>query len=285
MGKRKPAARRCSMCGLPGHDRRSHGAGRRPVRSNLDAFVDDQGRIHPIRSSSGYDDGKRGGSATGGTTASFGGTGASAAKRKASGLSKMRKLRASKPPRSRVSPAKSRAKIRTLRTSTKAAAKASSSSLGISVREVGGALVVKSPYHPNWPEPAKKLGGRWSPTDGAWKFDSRERAEVKALLQRIYGTAGEPIKVVTVEMRPNEVGAAFAGDSYTALGRVIVQRPGRDMKVRYGDGVVVLSGGFPSSAGSMRYPALGQPIPGTVLRIKDVPLAKAQKAGDGFKIV
>ena len=64
MGKRKPATRRCGICGLPGHDRRSHRPARRAVRRNLDAYVDEQGRVRPIRGSTGYVDQPAGGSAS-----------------------------------------------------------------------------------------------------------------------------------------------------------------------------------------------------------------------------
>lgn len=47
--------RRCSVCGLPGHTKRSHR--RNPVRRNLDAFTDQHG-IHPIRGSEGYNSAK-----------------------------------------------------------------------------------------------------------------------------------------------------------------------------------------------------------------------------------
>ncbi len=46
--------RHCSVCHLPGHDKRSHGHGRRSLRRNIDAYTDRRGVVHPIRGSAGY---------------------------------------------------------------------------------------------------------------------------------------------------------------------------------------------------------------------------------------
>ena len=55
------------------------------------------------------------------------------------------------------------------------------------------------------------------------------------------------------------------------MGRLLVERRSRDYEVKLGNKVVVLSGGFPKSGGSMKYPSCA-PYEGTILKVRDVPV-------------
>jgi hypothetical protein len=128
-------------------------------------------------------------------------------------------------------------------------------------------LFVWSPYHKDLPSDAKKLGGRWSPQARAWIFDPRDESRVRDLYREIYGTDGSPCETVTVRYTVDSV-----DEDETELyvcGRQVARKRYRDESPRLGDGVVVISGGFPRIFGSRKNPRLGGE--GTVLEIRDVP--------------
>src|SRR5262249_34583730 len=78
--------------------------------------------------------------------------------------------------------------------------------------------------------------------------------------------------------------AAHAGSGYETVlelgGRVLAQRPGRDDRVQLGEGVVVVAGGFPARGGSAKNTCV-DPRPGTVLEVRDFPVALARKLAGG----
>jgi hypothetical protein len=49
-------------------------------------------------------------------------------------------------------------------------------------------IYTRTPYNPGWPAAAKELGGNWIPDLKAWVFDASVEAEIRALMDRIYGT-------------------------------------------------------------------------------------------------
>jgi hypothetical protein len=137
-------------------------------------------------------------------------------------------------------------------------------------------VIVKSPYHPTFISGSKKLGGRW---DGkAWCFDLRLEEEVRGLLIRVYGWDGTyPVRVADVRVSLDRLPEDWRwASSLWLLGRELARRPGRDADVKLGPGVALVEGGFPSSGGSRKYPALAWK-PGTVLRVLDVPVAKVDE--------
>lgn len=141
-----------------------------------------------------------------------------------------------------------------------------------------------SPYHPSLPARARALGGKW---DGKqWVFDARDEQRVRELALAVYGTDGseaaqaQALVTLLVDMEQ----AAGTANALWLAGREIASRPDRDGAVRLGDGVTLVAGRFASSGGSMRYPKLS-PMPGTVLRVRDVPEAAARDAlGGGVSI-
>lgn len=141
-------------------------------------------------------------------------------------------------------------------------------------------IIVRSPYHPDFPPRARDLGGKWNPRAEWWWFDARDEAAVRRLLVEIYGTDGTPTETVdvTVSLDAFQLGRS---NQFWLLGRLLVSRPARDARVQLGDGVRILSGGFAASGGSRQYPELA-PHPGTVLLVRDVPRPLyEQLAGQG----
>jgi hypothetical protein len=74
----------------------------------------------------------------------------------------------------------------------------------------------------------------------------------------------------------------YSGQELRLAGRRLAWRPSRDEQVRLAEGVVVISGGFPASGGSVKNPRLTEED-GTVLEIRDVPLPVAQKMTEESK--
>lgn len=146
--------------------------------------------------------------------------------------------------------------------------------ISISTLEVNGKKVVRlqSPYHRDLPDQAKALGGKFDPREKAWLFDPRDERRVREMARKIYGTDGEGVtKTVTIRLDLDKYGDKY-GDAAEIWfgGRMVAARKYRDSEVRLGDGVIIASGGFPSSGGSAKHPRLS-PKSGTVLEVRDVP--------------
>ena len=154
-----------------------------------------------------------------------------------------------------------------------------------SIRKEGSNLAVETPYHPAFPSAAKAIGGRWDPDRRVWRFDLRDEERVRALLIDLFGDPAEPR--VTVRISAEGLNTAYVGSLF-ALGREILCRRGRDAEVQLGEGVVLLAGGYPASAGSRQNPAIGRPLEGTILEVRDVPISLARRAcqaNDAYSII
>jgi len=133
-------------------------------------------------------------------------------------------------------------------------------------------LKLTSPYHPDLPSRARAIGGRWNSLTKTWRFDVRDARRVRDLCLQIYGQdplaePDEAPELLTVRL---DLDRFERGQDLWLFGREICTRPGRDYTVRLGQGVILLSGGFPSYGGSMRHPELA-PNDGTLLEVRDVP--------------
>jgi hypothetical protein len=64
-----------------------------------------------------------------------------------------------------------------------------------------GTLIVKAPYHPDFPARARNLGGNWHAPPQTWHFDGRDLERVRALCLEIYGTDGTPETSATLTLR------------------------------------------------------------------------------------
>lgn len=147
----------------------------------------------------------------------------------------------------------------------------------IKIERTESRIVVQTPYHPEFPPAAKRMGGKWDAANRVWVFDARDEERVRALVRGLFGTDGseEPQKLVTVRIRA-DLHPATDSNALWLFGRRIAYRLGRDFPVRLGDGVVIIEGDFARRGGSRKYPAL-EPLPGTVLEIRDVPAELARE--------
>lgn len=145
-------------------------------------------------------------------------------------------------------------------------------------------ILVKSPYYPAWIEDARKLNGKFS--DGIWKFDARDEERIKEICVEHYGEDGTPTEYVTLELDLDYYSIGRGSEDYFA-GRQILKRFERDRPVKLGEGVVITVGGFYSSGGSKKSPAIGSPHNNSRLEVRDVPIRLAKRCANyrGVKIV
>lgn len=143
----------------------------------------------------------------------------------------------------------------------------------------GFILRARVAHHPSFPDAAHRLGGwKRKTTDRyeIWTFDARTETRVRALCLDIWGTDGSlgtDLDMVTLRWTVPD----GQERQLWLAGRLVAQRERRDDPVRLGYGVTVVQGGFWPGGGSVKYPRL-DPYDGTVLDIRDVPRAAAEKA-------
>lgn len=140
-------------------------------------------------------------------------------------------------------------------------------SLQVSVTVDGGKAFVDSPYHPDFPAKARRIGGAFKAR--RWVFDARDEQRVRELCTEVYGTDGTGTRTVTVQYSLHGTGGA---QSVWRFGRRIAHRSGRDNSVDLGEQVLIKSGGFPGSGGSVKNPRL-ETKDETIVLVRDVPAA------------
>ena len=133
-------------------------------------------------------------------------------------------------------------------------------------------MYVVSDYSTEFVKEARRLNGKWS--GGAWAFDAQDEEMVRDVLLRVYGEDGKTaVETVNVEVTIDDI-AGY--DSIELFGRVLAKRFSRDSNVKLHDSVIVKEGGFPSSGGSVKNPALKH-SENTVLLVKNVPVVLAEE--------
>ena len=121
---------------------------------------------------------------------------------------------------------------------------------GVRVVATDQSVVLYSPYHPEVPPAARRLGGRW--TGDAWRFDARDEASVRELARSVYGTDGDDnAPIADARLTVTETVRTLRGSVYFG-GRAIASATGRDSGAWLGAGVIQLTGSSPRSGGSSR---------------------------------
>lgn len=67
----------------------------------------------------------------------------------------------------------------------------------------GTTVHTTTPYHPDFPNAARKIGGTYVEKVGRvgkWAFDAWDKQKVRTLLRKVYGTDGAPTKTVTIRL-------------------------------------------------------------------------------------
>lgn len=134
-------------------------------------------------------------------------------------------------------------------------------------------LCVTTPFHPDFAPKARLIGGRWESTNSRWQFAPRDADRVRELCITIYGEDDYPCERRDVRF---DLALLPDGPELWGFGRCLAARRGRDYGVQLGEGVILLSGGFPGRGGSMNHPrvACGE----AYVEIRDVPLVKVREA-------
>ena len=120
-------------------------------------------------------------------------------------------------------------------------------------------------YNATFIKKAKNLQGKW---DGEhWVFDEKVESLLREVLKDIYGTDGEGYtRKVIVEIDIDRYDD-IDGQDLKIGDLVIITRRTRDSEVTLKEGVIVISGGFPSKGGSVKNPRLSA-YKGTVIRVE-----------------
>lgn len=146
--------------------------------------------------------------------------------------------------------------------------------MDLSITTKGSKTTLRAPYHPGLGTPARNIGGTQT-GGGTWVFDARDEDRVRDMVRDIFGTDGTD-NTETVNVRydlSNALSGAFGRprtQEHWRFGVCVAKRWERDENVRLGKGVIILSGGFPGSGGSVKNPDL-EPHDNTVVEIRDVP--------------
>lgn len=143
-------------------------------------------------------------------------------------------------------------------------------------------ITVSSPYHPDFPSRARKLGGSWHSTSKTWTFDVRDLERVKELCRSIFGEDGtDEITLNVVTLRVTVTSEWHEErDSLFLAGRMIARAVGRDSGARLGNGIVLLDGKITSGGSAKYWCTVAEK--GTVFELRDVPREIAEKEANPY---
>ena len=143
--------------------------------------------------------------------------------------------------------------------------------MNVRVFEKDNKVCVVAPYNQEFPRAARALSGKWNRAARRWEFTAADINEVKVLVRRYYGCTGDEVTQDVEVSPPADTNWRKRALTLPIIDREVLYRPGRDLPVAPGEGVLVLAGEFKSTGGSARYPAIEKPHSDVRLRIKDVP--------------
>jgi hypothetical protein len=148
--------------------------------------------------------------------------------------------------------------------------------MSVSVYRDGTHVHAATPYNAAFVTLARELNGRWLAADKVWRFDARDEARIRDICLELFGTDGAvSVPMVAVRVRLDEMREPSDG-AMDLGGRPLCRRLARDGKVRLGDGVIVVEGGFTKSSGSVKHPGVGA-RKGTILEVRDFPETTARE--------
>lgn len=151
--------------------------------------------------------------------------------------------------------------------------------ISISVTNDGEHARLRAPYlQPSVAKRARALRGTWDASQGMWRFDTRDEQRVRDLAIDTFGTDDtDSTPRVTVQISTDGLSMRDHYDEIVLAGVSLARRRGRDENVRLGDSVVVVTGEFSGSGGSVKNPCLDFAGEHIVLEVRDVPEPMAEK--------
>jgi hypothetical protein len=148
----------------------------------------------------------------------------------------------------------------------------------IKITVQGDKITTQTPYNPDFPARAKKLGGKWQASTKSWMFDARDEGRVRELVSDIYGTDGDNTgELVDVRVTIKEDWSEWRQGLFL-YGKNVARAYGRDSGATIGDGVSIESGQGFTSSGSMKNWRT-KALEGTVFILRDVPRKAFEQNG------
>jgi hypothetical protein len=144
----------------------------------------------------------------------------------------------------------------------------------ITIKIENNKVYAKTPFHPDFPPNARKIGGDWN--NPYWIFDIRDEARVRELCRNIFGTDGEDnTDLVTIRVTIINEHFRIPQNSFFLAGRLVAKAWGRDSGAKLGDGIIVLEGGFDSGGSVKNWTTTITDWP-TVFEVRDIPKKAAE---------
>lgn len=143
-------------------------------------------------------------------------------------------------------------------------------------------ITVQGDYNQEFIDQARRLGGKWDAPK--WVFDIREETAVRAASLECYGTDGNIVDLVDVQVTiPEDVSHNYSNGKQRPLelfGRTIARAFGRDSGAKTGDGIVVKAGGFRSGGSMKNWRTINED--NTVIIMRDVSRALVAKHDEHY---
>lgn len=152
--------------------------------------------------------------------------------------------------------------------------------MSVKTEVINDKFLITCPYEKAFIAEIKKLGGRWHAPQ--WVVDVRQKERAEDVLLEIFGENGtdEPVDTVDIKLTGTEWNDSETSSTLKFCNRVVAYRPGRDSRVRFGSGVVVVEAEFPETGGSAKYPSLCMETDCPVFEVYNVPRAVYEKIKD-----
>lgn len=128
-----------------------------------------------------------------------------------------------------------------------------------------GTIRIVSPYNSEFIKAAKMIQGKWNSEKKSWDFPIGNEEQLDKILIENYGECGKCEETLNVIINLYEIGEN-AGEGIVLNGLILASRRSRDVPVRINENAVLISGGFPESGGSTRYPRCN-PLEDTKVKI------------------
>ena len=147
----------------------------------------------------------------------------------------------------------------------------------VQITKTENKIHVESPYNPDLPSRARKLGGKWNAAQKVWSFDARDEDRVRKLYRNIYGTDGSADNGESVTVRCKTQNKIYSErHSGLFIGPVQVARAfGRDSGATLADNVVILRGSIGSGGSRANWHTITSE--GVELEIRDIPRGTAKQ--------
>jgi hypothetical protein len=143
----------------------------------------------------------------------------------------------------------------------------------------GTKTCIKAPFNRHFQDEIKKtFRARFDRDLGnVWVVDARDEQRLRELCTEYFGSDGSdgsdgnlPPVTVRIPVPGGDDSQRWTASTFSGAGRILLERRERDADVRLAEGVVVISGGFAGSGGSVRYPQINAKS-GTVIEVRDLP--------------